>query len=307
MADLVCLTNALTDIIVSVGYNDLKKINVEKGKGRGLKHIDPLVFKQILDGKKLTYCSAGSPANTAFNAKKLGLDTALIGSVGDDYAGNLYLEELRNKGISVCFRKEGDGTGTCHVLITPDKERTNITDCGLSYNFPDISEMSGLNPKIFHTSGYEIATNAEKGKEIIDYFKSKGAKLSFDLASDSIIRKAKKPIEEIVEKTDILFATEEEAMELTQLPTPFKALNELAKICQIAVLKRGKKGSVVRSKSKQYLIDIYPAKVKSTCGAGDAYASGFLFGQIQGFSPEECGRFGSYIASRVCANEMSHL
>ena len=96
-------------------------------------------------------------------------------------------------------------------------------------------------------------------------------------------------------------------MELTQLPTPLKALNELAKICSIAVLKRGKKGSVIRSKSKQHLIDAYPTKVKSTCGAGDAYASGFLFAYIKQFLVEECGKFGSYIASRVCASEMSHL
>ena len=121
-----------------------------------------------------------------------------------------------------------------------------------------------------------------------------------------MVKKQRKRIERIVRRTDILFATEEEARELTGKP-PFKALEELAKICPITILKRGKKGSVVRTGNKNYKIQAYPTKLKNTCGAGDAYTAGFFSFYTNEFPVEECGRMGSYIASRVCASEGSNL
>ena len=87
---------------------------------------------------------------------------------------------------------------------------------------------------------------------------------------------------------------------------PFKALDELAKMCPIVSLKRGKKGSVVKYGGK-YKTPIYETKLINACGAGDAYAAGFLFSYLQGFHPKEWGKFGNFIASRVCNTERSNL
>jgi sugar/nucleoside kinase (ribokinase family) len=226
--------------------------------------------------------------------------------VGYDNFGNNYIDNLKLVGINPIFKKTSGKSGICHILVTPDGERTNIASIEVSGDFPAIERLEGLNPKIFHTSGYEIASNPEKCEEIIDYFKNKKIKISFDPASRSTIKQKRKSIEKIVGKSDILFVTEEEAKELIDLP-PFKALKELSKTCKVVALKRGSKGSVVRKNNQQYKIPVYPSKLINTCGAGDSYATGFLFAYIQKLPLEECGRFASYIASRVCSKEESHL
>lgn len=304
--DLVALTNALTDIIINVEEEDLNALGIKIGSTTGLSHINPTILSQILKKTNPKYLPAGSPANTVFSASALGLKTALIGSVGHDNAGNNYLKQLKKARIKPFFKQTKGKSGICYIPVTPDCERTNIANIGVSWDFPNISKLENINPNIFHTSAYEVVSNPDKTKEIIDYFKNKGAKLSFDLASESMIRQERKTIEQIVEKTDILFATEEEARELVNL-SPFKALKELSDICPIVSLKRGSKGSIIIRDKEKHKIPIYKTKLVNTCGAGDSYAAGFLFAYLKGFSLKECGCMGSYIASRICNSKKSHL
>lgn len=303
--DLVGLTNALTDITVNIQDNDLENLGVEKGSYKGLKNIDPEKLAKILTGRKKSYCQAGSPANVIINAQLLGLNTALFGTVGDDDIGKMYIKNLRKTGIKPFISRFKGKSGICYILVTPDGERTNLPNLGVSreFNF-NLNRLK--NTRLFHTSGYETVTNPDKTEEAIDYAKHQKAEISFDLADKKMIKQQRKTIEKIVEKTDILFVTEEEAKELTG-DSPLKSLKELSKICPIVSLKRSSKGSIVRKKDEQYKVQAYPTKLINTCGAGDAYASGFLFAYLRGFSLEECGKMGSYIASRVCSSEKSNL
>ena len=72
-------------------------------------------------------------------------------------------------------------------------------------------------------------------------------------------------------------------------------------------MKKGKKGSIVREGDKEYKIPVYKTKVINTNGAGDAYAAGFLASYIKGLNIETCGLDGSYLASKVCSIEESHI
>jgi len=303
---LTCLTNALMDIIIKVDYDDLEKLGLNPGSWESLKKINKKTLQQTLNKNKPLYCLAGSPANTAFNASKLGLKTTLIGSVGLDKEGVYYISELKKNKIHPYFRQKKTGTGTCYIFVTPEGERTNIPDIGLAGDFPDISILEGLKTEVFHSSGYELDSNPEKFEAIFDYIKESKATISFDLGHEKGIKQLKPYFQRTVSLTDILFATEEEASELTDLP-PKKALKELSKHCKTVILKKGSKGSIARQGEKEYEIPIYKTNLINTCGAGDAYAAGFLFGHINKMSLEECARLGSYIASRVCATEKSNL
>lgn len=304
--DLVALSNALTDIIVNVEKEDLNALKIKTGSTTGLSHINPVILSQILKKTNPKYLPAGSPANTIFNASALGLKTALIGNVGYDDIGKKYVKQLEKAKIKSDLKQTKGKSGICCILVTPDGERTILADLGVSWDFPYISQLENINSNIFHTSGYEVASNPDKAKRIINYLKNKGAKLSFDLASESTIKHHRKTIEQVVEKTDILFATEEEAQEFIGA-SPLASLEILTEICPIVAFKKGSKGSIIRKGKEEYKIPIYKTKLVNTCGAGDSYAAGFLFAYLKGFSLEECGRMGSYIASRVCNSEKSYL
>ena len=104
---------------------------------------------------------------------------------------------------------------------------------------------------------------------------------------------------EIIEKyVDILFANEDEAKSFTGF-TPTEALNILARLCDIVIIKVGREGSIVKRGEEIIKIGTIPVQCIDTTGAGDLYASGFLYGYACGLSLEKCGLFGSVLAGHV--------
>ncbi len=303
--DLVGLTNALTDIVVNVSDEELKSIWLQKGVYGGLSKTNNQKLFELLNEKEKKFFQAGSPANVIFNSARLGLNTALLGTVGDDDIGEKYRQKLKDSGIDSHLGISRGNSGVCYVLITPDGERTCIANMGIAGAF-NFSIKKIKEAGIFHTSGYELISNPAVVLESVDYAKKIGAKISFDLADPAMIRKQRSNIMEIIKKTDILFMTEEESRELTGEDEK-NSLKIAGELCDIAILKKSSKGSIVRHNRQEYKIPIYATKVVNTCGAGDAYACGFLFAHIKKFPIFECGNMASYLASRVCSIADSHL
>jgi sugar/nucleoside kinase (ribokinase family) len=97
---------------------------------------------------------------------------------------------------------------------------------------------------------------------------------------------------------DIVFANEEEAKAFTNLP-PLQAMHKISEICDIAVVKIGKKGSMVKTGDEIHMIKPIEAKSIDTTGAGDLYASGFLYGLVKGLPVNTCGDIASLLAGKV--------
>jgi sugar/nucleoside kinase (ribokinase family) len=104
---------------------------------------------------------------------------------------------------------------------------------------------------------------------------------------------------EIIEQyVDIVFANEEEARAFTG-NEPEEALNLISNHCEIAIVKVGKDGSFIKSGDETIQIQPRIANCIDTTGAGDLYASGFLFGLANNYSLEVCGKIGSLISGNV--------
>jgi sugar/nucleoside kinase (ribokinase family) len=104
--------------------------------------------------------------------------------------------------------------------------------------------------------------------------------------------------EMVASYVDILFANEEEAKAFTA-KEPEAALNEMAKLVEIAVVKTGSEGSMVKKGDQVTLIRPITANPMDTTGAGDLYAAGFLFGLINNLGFVNAGYIGSLLASTV--------
>ena len=97
---------------------------------------------------------------------------------------------------------------------------------------------------------------------------------------------------------DIVFANETEAKAFTGME-PREALDEIAKSCDIAVVKVGKDGSMVKRGDEYHFIEAWPAKPIDATGAGDTYAAGFLYAHSLGMPLKVCGEVGSINAAKV--------
>jgi len=76
-------------------------------------------------------------------------------------------------------------------------------------------------------------------------------------------------------------------------------LNIISEQCEIAIVKVGKEGSMIKSNNEKVHIKPRKANCIDTTGAGDLYAAGFLFGLASNYSLEVCGKIGSVVSGNV--------
>ena len=79
----------------------------------------------------------------------------------------------------------------------------------------------------------------------------------------------------------------------------WNALEKMAEMCKYAIVKVGKQGSLIKHKGKRINIDIISGTVIDTTGAGDLYASGFLYGLANNYSIEKSGNIAKILAGNI--------
>ena len=109
-----------------------------------------------------------------------------------------------------------------------------------------------------------------------------GCRISIDLASFNIVEENLEFLNSVGDKyVDIIFANEEEARAFTGLNKPEAALEKISEKCDIAIVKTGKDGSLIKRGNAVNRIQAIKADAMDTTGAGDLYAAGFFFRTCQ--------------------------
>ncbi len=298
---VIGIGNALTDVLVRL--DDESVIN-ELGFPKGSMQLVDAETSKLIAEKTKNYkkemASGGSAANTIHGLARLGMETAFIGVVGRDETGRFFEEDLIKSGIKPLLFKSDSPSGIATAMITKDGERTFGTFLGaaveLSADMLTKELFEGYD--VLHIEGY-LVQNHQLIEKALKLAKDSGMKVSLDLASFNVVEDNLDFLKEMTEKyVDILFANEEEAKAFTGL-SPEKALNEIARISDISIVKIGSKGSMI--KQGDTIVNIEPIKANpiDTTGAGDIYASGFLWGYLNNLGFEKAGYAGSLLAATV--------
>jgi sugar/nucleoside kinase (ribokinase family) len=128
-----------------------------------------------------------------------------------------------------------------------------------------------------------------------------GRKVSLSLSDPFCVERHRADFRALVEHhIDVLFANEVEICSLYETADFATAAQAVRGQCEIAVLTRSAKGSlIVTAEGTQEIAPAPVARVVDTTGAGDLYASGFLHGLTHGRPLEVCGRLGSLAAAEI--------
>ena len=169
--DLVGIGNALVDIEIQVDDAFIEQASVTKG-GMTLSSVeDQKKILEFLESKPKKISSGGSAANTIHGASVLGTKSYYLGRVANDANGKYYTEDMKNCGVGfIGPGTDKEGTGTCVILITPDTERTMLTNLGVS---------SSLHPEIVDE---RIVKNA-RGRIFVDRRWSSGGRVAYGATS----------------------------------------------------------------------------------------------------------------------------
>jgi len=302
--EICFIGNAIVDILSKVNYDTLDKLEIPKGSMQLVdEELSDKILKCIQDP---IIISGGSAANTAVGFKSFGGKCSFIGQIGNDRYGDLFLKDLNNSGIFFKYKdfQVKEKTSKSIILVTPDAERSMNTFLGASnkFNINSFDEQFIIDSSIIYIEGYLF--DQPEAKKAIYYCcnlaKSLHKKVALSLSDLFCVDRHRKDFINLIrEFVDIIFANEHEIRSLYQLDL-IESINNVKNNVDVGAITLGARGSIVFKNKTEYHIDpIFIEELVDTTGAGDLFASGFLFGLIKKYPIENCGHLGNKAASEI--------
>lgn len=287
------------DYIQPVEESFLDALYIRKN---GWQDMDWHTFSEVLALARFqsppTILTGGAVANTIKGLSALGASCALIGNVGLDRPGEEILKAHQKAGIETFATRSSTPTSHIISLVTPDGARSF---CAFVQSERETKESDLLDKyfkgrELVHISGY-LLTNQCVIEKAAALAKEHGALVSFDLCNQQLGERYRERLWAfLAEYVDILFVDRDESFSLTHLP-PDRACEFLSNFCHVAVVKAGGEGCFVSSGDDHRHQEAIPTTIVDSTGAGALFASGFLYGYLEGASIEQCAFFGNLMGS----------
>ncbi len=303
--DVVGIGNAIVDVLAHA--DDAFLISEQLAKG-SMTLIDAgradTLYDRMGPGVEM---SGGAAANTMAGLASLGGKGAYIGKVHDDVLGEVFRHDMRATGLTFDTPSSADGapTARCLIFVTPDAQRTMNTFLGACVELgpEDIVAETIAAAQVTYLEGYlwDPPRAKDAFRLAVSVAHDAGRKVALTLSDSFCVDRYRDEFLELAAgPVDILFANEDEIKSLSRSDDFDQALQHARGHCEVVALTRGDKGSVVLSGDEIHVIDAAPVEqVVDTTGAGDLYASGFLYGLTHGFDLARCGRLGGAAAADV--------
>jgi sugar/nucleoside kinase (ribokinase family) len=305
---VVGIGNPLLDLTLQIDNELLKELGLKKGSMHLVELAEAENILKKINQHEIKKTPGGSVANVLAGVSSMGGKTVLLGKIGLDEHGQTYHDETSRAGVEPRLtRHDSEKTGHAIAFITPDGERTFVVHLGAALHFEleDIHDDSIKNSHFLHLEGFKLEDCRLKNtiNHAVKVAKDNKTKISVDLSDSELVKRNLDYLKHFVkENVDIVFANEDEAKAFTGV-NETEALDEIYKMCDIAIVKLGERGSLIKASNCIHKIPPYKTIVKNLNGAGDMYAAGILYGLANNMPLEKSGNIASYIASLVVATE----
>jgi sugar/nucleoside kinase (ribokinase family) len=256
----------------------------------------PEIGKEIIAGQ-MSLTLGSSSAIFASNLCSLGAKVAFVGKVGQDSFADLVLASLQEKHVdtSLIIQDKTLATGAT-IVLNFGEDRANVTHPGAMdhLSFSDIPVEKLIHAKHLHFSSFFLQPKIRPDlAALFKLAKEMGLTTSLDTQWDPA-EKWDFDAANILPYIDVFLPNEQEAMHLTGEKTVSAALDNLARLGKIIVIKMGNKGAICKSGDKIYQSAPFLNKnVVDAIGAGDSFNAGFISKYIQGYNIDQCLTFGN--------------
>lgn len=246
-------------------------------------------------------------AKTVSSTNTAKFRSRLIAQVGSDLLGDQLVATLETSGVEPCVVRSGR-TGSIVVIVSPDGERTMLTDRAAATQLEHAPKNWHDGVSILHLPAYSLFSEplGEAARGCIATAHEKNITVSIDASSASLIKtfgiaKFRDLVAELNPKIFFCNTDEAEVLNLTTQPLEL----------DVVVIKAGASPTTLIMRGATSTIAVAPVgEIIDSTGAGDAFAAGFLtrFGQIRMYESSrdqpaeelhDCVIAGHQLAARV--------
>lgn len=291
MLDVLCIGNAKIDVFVIL--NSLNNFSYDKFSNQ---ISFPLGSKIPLGDHPLTL--GGNACNVSVGLSRLGLETSLIAAVGKDEFSEKVINGLKTNGVGIDNLEIVDSHNpSFNIALSFKGERTILEE---ENSFNESLRVPSLNPKLVYFTSV--------GKNWMNIFEetiknNPEAELAINPGSQ-MLEDSLEELIQILPKFKILFVNLQEAQKIAKDNNPdIKVLIKKLKTwgVKVVVITDGINGSFAIDEFDQ-IFQIGTAtqeKPLEKTGAGDSYASGFIYAILKGHSVAESMKYGAMNADSV--------
>jgi 5-dehydro-2-deoxygluconokinase len=284
------------------------------------------IGRAIADVRSFDAYVGGCPTNVSVGTRRLGLRSALLTAVGDDQVGDFVTSFLEREQVETRFIPRKPGRRTSAVILTiqpPDRfpltfYRDNCADRALTID--DVKRAPVAESRVVFVTGTGLSHEPARAATLAAAATARAAGVPVvvdidyrpDQWDDAAIFSAQ--MQALLRSATLAVGTEEELAAASGSNDVARGADALlASGIEALIIKRGARGATVFRRDRP-TVDVapFPIVVLNVLGAGDAFASGFLYGYLQGWPLERAVRIGNACGAIVvtrhgCANFMPTL
>jgi sugar/nucleoside kinase (ribokinase family) len=255
----------------------------------------------------MAFTLGSSSAIFAHNLCVLGTKVGFISKIGSDPLGKMAAERLSAGGVDISRMKQGTGktsTGLTVVLPYP-RQRYMLTYPGTMFEmqYSDIDTDYVRTARHFHLSSFFL--HRALRPQILNLFrqaKEAGLTTSLDTNDDPENEWARDLLE-VLKYVDVFLPNDREAKKIARTDDLSQALNLLAGLSKVVVVKRGSGSAICRSGDEQWSLAPPTVKMVDDIGAGDTFDAGFIHLYVLGAKLEDCLAFANIAAAYSVTKE----
>lgn len=252
----------------------------------------------------------GSSANMAVGLSRLGARVGMVACLGTERLSDFLVGFLKKEGVDTARvqRREGVLPSLAITEVSPPASfpqvfyRNNAADIQLRCGEEDFAYCERA--RMFITNGTSLCASPsrESTYRALERAKAAGCRVVIDVdyraMSWASAEEAGLAIRLALPFADVLIGNQTELMLTAGVSDLEEAVRRLRGV-PLLVSKLGEEGTRVFGEGEPVFLPPYEVEVCTTIGAGDGFASGFLYGLLQGFPVEKCLHYGNAAAAIV--------
>ncbi len=304
--DLITIGSCTLDCMISI--NDILRFEMFDRNKNGeeiKKKYTAIEYSRKLNIDGVTFVPGGSAANIASDCSMLGLKSAYLGILGNDFAANICIQDLKSRGVdlSEVIQTDKDNTAFSVILRTEwGKDRSILAYKGANNLLQpsDIKENLFKDIKAFAWTSLTTENGCKAIDKAIMLTKNADGAV-FAAPSMSIIKHNPEWAKILLGKSDVVSLNKEEGQEFTGKTDTVQMIRKFLKLgVKLISITDGPNGSIISDGNEIVNSAVFKGDVKDTTGAGDAFLSGLLVSYLNKFALEKTSKLATAMSFLEC-------